>query len=180
MKVVVATLVGAFSVIMNLRQAAAVSSQWHRCCVQVLTLSLLFRSLPKSGKLNFAPDLSINETEASDCGLDVFYEKVFTFTFTFTTLWGTHFQCMILIERLDFVGLCKEEFLILKVSSAIVYRSRFLDTLHFAFPQAVVLANSDCQLENQTAIETLKETLLSSLHDVINCVRCDYTSRCLL
>jgi len=100
---------------------------------EVLTLSLLFRSLPKSGKLNFAPDLSINETEASDCGLDVFYEK-----------------CMILIERLDFVGLCKEEFLILK---------------------AVVLANSDCQLENQTAIETLKETLLSSLHDVINCVR---------
>jgi len=59
-------------------------------------------------------------------------------------------KCMILIERLDFVGLCKEEFLILK---------------------AVVLANSDCQLENQTAIETLKETLLSSLHDVINCVR---------
>ena len=127
MKVVVATLVGAFSVIMNLRQAAAVSSQWHRCCVQVLTLSLLFRSLPKSGKLNFAPDLSINETEASDCGLDVFYEKVFTFTFTFTTLWGIHFQCMILIERLDFVGLCKEEFLILKVSSPIVSRSRFLD-----------------------------------------------------
>ena len=87
---------------------------------------------------------------------------------------------MILIERLDFVGLCKEEFLILKVSSAIVSRSRYLDTLHFALPQAVVLANSDCQLENQTAIETLKETLLSSLHDVINCVRCDYTSTCLL
>ena len=43
---------------------------------EVLTLSLLFRSLPKTGKLNFAADLSLNETEASQCGLELFYEKV--------------------------------------------------------------------------------------------------------
>ena len=65
---------------------------------QVLTLSLLFRSLPRSGKLNFAADLSINETEASECGLELFYEK-----------------CMLLVDRLEYIGVCKEEFLILKV-----------------------------------------------------------------
>ena len=56
----------------------------------------------------------------------------------------------------------------------------FIHNAHCTLRQAVVLANSDCQLEDQTAIETLKETLLSSLHDVINCVRCDHTSTCLL
>ena len=65
---------------------------------EVLTLSLLFRSLPKNGKLNFAPDLAINQCEAAACGLELFYEK-----------------CMILIDKLEFLGLCKEEFLILKV-----------------------------------------------------------------
>lgn len=45
---------------------------------EVLTLSLLFRSLPKTGKLNFAADLSLNETEASQCGLELFFEKVKT------------------------------------------------------------------------------------------------------
>jgi len=100
---------------------------------EVLTLSLIFRSLPKSGKLNFAADLSITETEASECGLEMFYEK-----------------CMVLIDKLEHIGLCKEEFLILK---------------------AIVLANSDCLLEDQTAIDHLKETLLSSLHDAVNCIR---------
>jgi len=105
---------------------------------EVLTLSLLFRSLPKSGKLNFAADLSINESEASACGLEFFYEK-----------------CMLLIDRMDFIGLCKEEFLILK---------------------ALVLANSDCLMEDQAAIEHLRETILSSLHDAVNCIRSGNTN----
>ena len=66
-------------------------------------MSLIFRSLPKSGKLNFSIDLSMTETEASECGLEVFYEK-----------------CMTLIDKLEHIGLCKEEFLILKVNE-IVY-----------------------------------------------------------
>lgn len=65
---------------------------------EILSLSLLYRSLPKSGKLNFAPDLCLNETEATECGLEVFFEK-----------------CMLLIDRLEILGLHKEEFLILKV-----------------------------------------------------------------
>ena len=61
-------------------------------------MSLIFRSLPKSGKLNFAADLLMTETEAFECGLGSFYEK-----------------CMTLIDKLEHIGLCKEEFLILKV-----------------------------------------------------------------
>jgi len=100
---------------------------------EVLTLSLLFRSLPRSGKLNFAADLSINETEASECGLELFYEK-----------------CMLLVDRLEYIGVCKEEFLILK---------------------AIVLANSDCPMEDQAGLEHLRESLLSSLHDAVNYIR---------
>ena len=65
---------------------------------EILTLSLLFRSLPKSGKLNFAPDFALNETEASQCGLDPFFEK-----------------CMLLLDRIEYLGLQKEELLLLKV-----------------------------------------------------------------
>lgn len=100
---------------------------------EVLTLSLIFRSLPKSGKLNFAADLLMTETEAFECGLGSFYEK-----------------CMTLIDKLEHIGLCKEEFLILK---------------------AIVLANSDCLLEDQTAIDNFKETLLLSFHDAVNSLR---------
>jgi len=57
---------------------------------------------------------------------------------------------MTLIDKLEHIGLCKEEFLILK---------------------AIVLANSDCLLEDQTAIDHLKETLLSSFHDAVNSMR---------
>ena len=40
----------------------------------------------------------MTETEAFECGLGSFYEK-----------------CMTLIDKLEHIGLCKEEFLILKV-----------------------------------------------------------------
>ena len=49
---------------------------------------------------------------------------------------------MILLDRLDYIGFCKEEFLLLK---------------------AVVLANSDCSMEGNIATEHLRETLLSSM-----------------
>ena len=62
---------------------------------------------------------------------------------------------MILLARLDYIGLCKEEFLLLK---------------------AVVLANSDCSMEDNTATEQLRESLLSSLQDAIHCVRSTNTN----
>ena len=36
----------------------------------------MYRSLLKLGKLNFASDFSLNEVEANDCGLEIFFEKV--------------------------------------------------------------------------------------------------------
>ena len=123
---------------------------------EVLTLSLLFRSLPKTGKLNFAADLSLNETEASQCGLELFFEKVKN---SVNSAYSSHLvfsvQCMILLDRLDYIGFCKEEFLLLK---------------------AVVLANSDCSMEDNIATEHLRETLLSSLQDAIQCVRSTNTN----
>ena len=62
---------------------------------------------------------------------------------------------MILLDRLDFIGLCKEEYLLLK---------------------AVVLANSDCSMEDNTATEHLRESLLSALQDAIQCVRSTNTN----
>ena len=64
-------------------------------------------------------------------------------------------QCMILLDRLDYIGFCKEEYLLLK---------------------AVVLANSDCAMEDNVATEHLRESLLSSLQDAIQCVRSTNTN----
>ena len=124
---------------------------------EVLTLSLLFRSLPKTGKLHFAPDLSLNETEASQCGLELFFEKVSQTGCGWLTSQSDNpgVQCMVLLDRLDYIGFCKEEYLLLK---------------------AVVLANSDCSMEDTVATEQLRESLLSSLQDAIQCVRSTNTN----
>jgi len=111
-------------------QMKLLQSSW----TEVLTLTLVYRSLPKLGKLNFASDFSLNETEASDCGLEHFFEK-----------------CMLIVERLERLGITREEFLILK---------------------ALVIANSDCRLEEFSAIGRLRENLLTSLYDAVNFIRC--------
>jgi len=111
-------------------QMKLLQSSW----TEVLTLTLVYRSLPKLGKLNFASDFSLNETEASDCGLEHFYEK-----------------CMLIVERLERLGITREEFLILK---------------------ALVIANSDCRLEELSTISRLREHLLTSLYDAVNYIRC--------
>merc|ERR1719481_2462007 len=98
---------------------------------EVLTLTLVYRSLPKLGKLNFATDFSLNELEATECGLEIFFEK-----------------CMLIVDRL---GITREEFLILK---------------------ALVIANSDCQLEEFSGVGQLRENLLSSLQDAVMFIRC--------
>jgi len=94
----------------------------------------VYRSLPKLGKLNFASDFFLNEVEAIDCGLEIFVEKY-----------------MLIVERLECLGITREEFLILK---------------------ALVLANSDCQFEEFSAIGLLRENLLSSLQDAVHFIRC--------
>jgi len=111
-------------------QMKLLQSSW----TEVLTLTLVYRSLPKLGKLNFATDFSLNEMEATECGLEIFFEK-----------------CMLIVERLDRLGITREEFLILK---------------------ALVIANSDCQLEEFSGVGQLRENLLSSLQDAVIFIRC--------
>ena len=43
---------------------------------EILTLSLVFRSIPTSGRLNFAADFSLSEAEARECGLTEFFNHV--------------------------------------------------------------------------------------------------------
>jgi len=111
-------------------QMKLLQSSW----TEVLTLTLVYRSLPKLGKLNFATDFSLTEVEATECGLEIFFEK-----------------CMLIVERLERLGITREEFLILK---------------------ALVIANSDCQLEEFAGVGQLRENLLSSLHDAVFFIRC--------
>jgi len=58
---------------------------------------------------------------------------------------------MLIVERLERLSVTKEEFLILK---------------------ALVIANSDCPLEEFASIERVREGILSSLHDAVFFIRC--------
>lgn len=74
-------------------QMRLLQSSWS----EILTLSLVFRSLPTSGRLNFAADFSLTEAEARECGLWEFFN-----------------HCMLAKERLERQGIKREEYLILK------------------------------------------------------------------
>lgn len=117
---------------------------------EVLTLSLVFRSLPNSvaaaniaskeassglkRRLKFAPDLSINESTAVEAGLDDFYNHVVNVT-----------------DRADRVGLRQEEYLLLK---------------------AIIVSNCDVRgVGEVVALRKLRENLLASLHDCVAVIR---------
>jgi len=111
-------------------QMKLLQSSW----TEVLTLTLVFRSLPKLGRLNFATDFSLSHSDCAKCGLEQFFDK-----------------CMLIVERLERLGVTREEFLILK---------------------ALVIANSDCPVEECASIERVRERILGSLYDAVFCIRC--------
>ena len=43
---------------------------------EILTLTLVYRSLPRNGRLNFAPDLCLTADMAAEAGMDEFYQHV--------------------------------------------------------------------------------------------------------
>ena len=53
-------------------QMRLLQSSWS----EILTFTLVFRSLPRCGKLNFASDFSVSEAQAIECGLDEFFFHV--------------------------------------------------------------------------------------------------------
>lgn len=116
---------------------------------EVLTLNLVFRSLPTSvaaatsaskdasagitRKLQFAPDMVISEAIAAECGLKDFYN-----------------HCSKIVERCDRVGIRREEFLILK---------------------AIIICNCDVRVDEQGTLKKLRDSLLASLYDCVAVIR---------
>ncbi|XP_059088028.1 steroid hormone receptor ERR1-like isoform X2 [Tigriopus californicus] len=105
----------------------------HFSWSEILTLTLVFRSLPRTGRLNFAADFALTEAQANNCGLQDFFH-----------------HCSRTIERLERLGMRKEEFLILK---------------------AIVICNCDVRVEEQSALWRLRDNLLSALYDCVAVIR---------
>ncbi|XP_054257711.1 steroid hormone receptor ERR1 isoform X2 [Macrosteles quadrilineatus] len=74
-------------------QMRLLQSTW----AEILTLTLAYRSIPKSGKLRFAADFSLDERQARDCGAIEVYN-----------------QCIHMVERIEDVHMAKEEYYLLK------------------------------------------------------------------
>ena len=53
-------------------QMRLLQSSWS----EILTLTLVFRSLPRTGRLHFASDFSVSASQANECGLEEFYDHV--------------------------------------------------------------------------------------------------------
>merc|ERR1712012_980082 len=123
---------------------------------EVLTLSLVFRTLPTSvaaanaaakdteaggllkRRLKFAPDFALTEAMALQIDLEEFYH-----------------HCVNILDRTDRLGLRREEYLLLK---------------------AILVSNCDVQIEETSALRKLRDNLLASLHDCVAVIRSGNTS----
>ncbi|XP_073999679.1 estrogen-related receptor isoform X2 [Rhodnius prolixus] len=74
-------------------QMRLLQSTW----TEILTLSLAFRSLPPTGKLNFAVDFILDEMLARECGAIEIYHL-----------------CLTVMDKLQRSLICKEEYILLK------------------------------------------------------------------
>uniref|UniRef100_A0A1B0FKQ8 Estrogen-related receptor n=1 Tax=Glossina morsitans morsitans TaxID=37546 RepID=A0A1B0FKQ8_GLOMM len=96
---------------------------------EILTLQLLYRSLPFSGKLYFATDVWMDEQLAKECGYTEFY-----------------YHCVLVAQRLERIAPRREEYFLLK---------------------ALILANCDILLDDQSALRRFRDSILNSLNDVV-------------
>uniref|UniRef100_T1IPY4 Estrogen-related receptor n=1 Tax=Strigamia maritima TaxID=126957 RepID=T1IPY4_STRMM len=110
-------------------QMHSLQSSWS----EILTLSLAYRSLPMSGRLHYATDFVMDEKQARACHA----EDLFT-------------HCLTIVERLERIGILKEEYLILK---------------------ALLPTNTDAHVGNTEALKKLRETLLAGLIEVVSVLR---------
>lgn len=100
---------------------------------EILTLQLIFRSLPFNGKLCFANDVWMDELLAKECGYTDFY-----------------YHCVQVAQRLERISPRREEYYLLK---------------------ALLLTNCDILLDDQSALRTFRDSVLSSLNDVVYLLR---------
>ncbi|KAJ8873839.1 hypothetical protein PR048_024675 [Dryococelus australis] len=105
-------------------QMRLLQSTW----AEILTLTLAFRSLSSSGKLRFASDFTLDESQARDCGALELYQ-----------------QCCQIVERLERLSITKEEYYILKalvLANSDVRMDEFLSVKKFR--DNILSALSDC------------------------------------
>ncbi|KAG5334961.1 ERR2 protein, partial [Acromyrmex charruanus] len=100
---------------------------------EVLTFTLAWRSTPNNGKLKFAQDFTLDERLARECHCTELY---------------TH--CMQIVERIQRLGLTREEYYVLK---------------------ALILANSDARSDEPQALYRFRDSILNSLSDCVAAVR---------
>ncbi|XP_044009335.1 steroid hormone receptor ERR2-like isoform X3 [Aphidius gifuensis] len=110
-------------------QMRLLQSTW----AEILTFSLAWRSIPNSGRLKFAQDFTLDERVARECHCTELYA-----------------YCIHIVERIQKLGLTREEFYILK---------------------ALILTNSDVRLDEPQALYRFRETILGSLSDCVAAVR---------
>ncbi|XP_044736033.1 steroid hormone receptor ERR2 isoform X2 [Chrysoperla carnea] len=102
---------------------------------EILTLTLAYRSMKllASGKLRYATDFTLDEKQARECGAHELYNR-----------------CCHVVERLERLSICKEEYFLLK---------------------ALVLANSDVRLDDYHALKKFRESILGALSDAVGILR---------
>ncbi|KAK0083168.1 hypothetical protein PV325_009226 [Microctonus aethiopoides] len=110
-------------------QMRLLQSTW----AEILTFSLAWRSMPNTGRLRFAQDFTLDERLARECHCTDLY---------------TH--CIQIVDRVQKLGLSREEFYILK---------------------ALILTNSDVRLDEPQALLRFRDTILNALSDWVSVVR---------
>ncbi|XP_015439932.1 PREDICTED: steroid hormone receptor ERR2 isoform X2 [Dufourea novaeangliae] len=110
-------------------QMRLLQSTW----AEILTFSLAWRSMPNNGRLRFAQEFTLDERLARECHCTELY---------------TH--CIQIVERLQRLGLTREEYYMLK---------------------ALILANSDARSDEPQALYRFRDTILNSLSDCVAAVR---------
>ncbi|XP_076656919.1 estrogen-related receptor isoform X7 [Halictus rubicundus] len=110
-------------------QMRLLQSTW----AEILTFSLAWRSMPNNGRLRFAQDFTLDERLARESHCTELY---------------TH--CIQIVERLQRLGLTREEYYMLK---------------------ALILANSDARSDEPQALYRFRDAILNSLSDCVAAVR---------
>ena len=87
-------------------------------------------------------------TFPSECNLRTVCKKVLAYLMVFFFL----FQCLLILDRSDRLGIRREEFILLK---------------------AIIVSNCDVQLDEVASLRKLRDDLLASLHDCVAVIRYD-------
>lgn len=116
---------------------------------ELLTLQLSFRSIPVTGKLNFASDFWLDDKSAKECGATELYNHVSSnclfVSLNFFKI-NCCFQCLQISQRLEKLSISKEDYYLVK---------------------ALSLSNCDIRLDNLGALRKIRDSILGALNDCV-------------